>query len=258
MRWNAMIVALGLISLGSNAYAIDWTIGAGVGAAPDYEGSEDYQAVPLWNLRADNLYAPKTYAQILGPTLRSNLLAHENVRIGLSGQYVFKRDDVDNNRVDDLESTDDGVMLGVLLGYDFDLSQDRMVGVEFDARWDVKDDIGGLFTLRAKYQAPFGQDRWLFVGGLETTYATDDYMEEFFEIDAANSARSGLDQFDADAGFKDVGLNASLTYKFTDAWSLTGSATYKRLLNDAEDSPVTDDEGSANQFLAGLLVNYRF
>jgi outer membrane scaffolding protein for murein synthesis (MipA/OmpV family) len=42
------------------ALAIDRTIGAGVGYAPDYEGSADYEAVPLWSLQAAGLYAPTT------------------------------------------------------------------------------------------------------------------------------------------------------------------------------------------------------
>jgi outer membrane scaffolding protein for murein synthesis (MipA/OmpV family) len=34
--------------------------------------------------------------------------------------------------------------------------------------------------------------------------------------------------------------------------------TYARLLGDAEDSPIVDDVGDANQFFGGALINYRF
>src|SRR3954451_9076527 len=33
-----------------------YTLGLGVALAPDYEGSDDYRAAPLWNLRAGNLW----------------------------------------------------------------------------------------------------------------------------------------------------------------------------------------------------------
>jgi outer membrane protein len=33
---------------------------------------------------------------------------------------------------------------------------------------------------------------------------------------------------------------------------------YKRLVGDAEDSPVVDDEGDANQFVAGAFAIYKF
>ncbi len=79
-------------------------------------------------------------------------------------------------------------------------------------------------------------------------------MEAYFEIDAADSARSGLSTFDADSGFKDVGLNLLASFKPWEHWGLMGLASYKRLLDDAEDSPVVDDEGDANQFAgAGFL-----
>ncbi len=37
-----------------------------------------------------------------------------------------------------------------------------------------------------------------------------------------------------------------------------GLLSYKHLLGDAEDSPVVDDEGDANQFSGGILVFYKF
>jgi outer membrane scaffolding protein for murein synthesis (MipA/OmpV family) len=83
-----------------------FTLGAGVGVAPDYEGSDYYEPVPLWNLSVSNLYHPKTYIQVLGPRLRSNFIPDDHWRLGVAGQFIKKRDDVHNDRVDDLESVD--------------------------------------------------------------------------------------------------------------------------------------------------------
>jgi outer membrane protein len=83
-------------------------------------------------------------------------------------------------------------------------------------------------------------------------------MDEFFTINAADSAASGLSTYDADDGFKDVGVNASLTYKFAGNWSTTGILRYTRLVGDAADSPVTDDVGDENQVFAALLINFSF
>ena len=250
-------VMIGVLGFSTGALAVDWTIGAGAGAAPDYEGSDEYEAVPLWNLRAGNLYHPRTYIQILGLDLRSNFVPHDNWRLGLSGKFVMKRDDVENDKVDKLRSTDDGLLLGPLVGYDFMLSGDRVLGLELDSRFDVADEIGGLVTARIKYRAPFGGS-WVFDGGIETTYASGDYMNEFFSINSADSARSGLKVFDAESGMKDVGVNASVTYKFQNGVGITGVARVNQLLSDAEDSPVTDDEGSATQVFGGAMVSYSF
>ena len=253
----AVTSALAVLLSPASAGSVEWTLGLGGGVAPDYEGSENYELVPLWNVKASNLYDPNTYVQVLGPKLNSNFLPDENFRVGLSGQYVAKRNDVENNKVDRLKSTDDGLMLGALLGYDFRLPNDRIWGFEFDPRWDVSDEIGGLFTLRMHYLTPL-EKTMRFRGSIETTYASEDYMDEYFSINAADSARSGLNTYDADAGFKDVTVNASLTYQIAEHWSTTGLVRYTRLVGDAADSPVTDDVGDPNQVFAGVLINFHF
>jgi outer membrane protein len=256
-KWLVLGAAVSIGWAPMSASGVEWTVGLGIGVTPDYQGSEDYEAVPLWNILARDLYDPNTYVNILGPTLRSNFLAHDNFRLGVSGQYVGKRDDVDNSQVDAMKSTDDGLLLGILLGYDFKLSNKRVLGLEVDSRWDTADDIGGLFTLRTYYSTPFGT-AWRFRGAVESTYATDDYMDEYFSVDSRDSTRSGLSTFSADEGFKDVALSASLTYRITGNWSATGTAKYTRLLGDAEDSPVTDTAGDKNQMFGGLIINYSF
>lgn len=254
----AVLAAIGLVALSSNAFAIDWTIGAGVGVAPDYEGSEDYEAVPLLHTTARDLYDPNTYVRFLGNRLSSNFLPDENFRLGLSGQFIGKRNNVDNDQVDALESVNARVFLGVLVGYDLKLPDDQVLGFEFDPRWDPGGNAGGLYTMRVNYAAPFDAGTWKVFGGIESTYASDGYMDEYFGIGGRDSDRSGLDEFDADDGFKDIGLNLGVTYKFFEDWSTTLSGSYKRLLSDAEDSPVTDDVGDADQFFAGLRVDYSF
>ena len=64
------------------ASAVDLRIGLGAGIAPDYEGSDDYTGIPLWNLTVSDLYHPDTFVALVGTSLRSNLLAHPNLQIG--------------------------------------------------------------------------------------------------------------------------------------------------------------------------------
>jgi outer membrane scaffolding protein for murein synthesis (MipA/OmpV family) len=93
---------------------------------------------------------------------------------------------------------------------------------------------------------------------LSTTWADDDYMEEQFGINANNAARSGLDQFNADEGFKDVSFGGQVNYRITDSWSTSFAGQYKLLVEDAADSPIVDDEGSEHQFVLGATVNFHF
>jgi outer membrane scaffolding protein for murein synthesis (MipA/OmpV family) len=83
-------------------------------------------------------------------------------------------------------------------------------------------------------------------------------MENRFGISGGDPDRSGLDTHDADEGFKNASVSGSLTYQLSQKLSLTGLAAFSRLLGDAEDSPIVDDQGSANQLLGGVLLNYTF
>jgi outer membrane protein len=82
-------------------------------------------------------------------------------------------------------------------------------------------------------------------------------MEAYFGVDGRDSARSGLKEYSADSGIKDVGANLTLSYALTQHWGLLGVAAYRRLVGDASDSPITKN-GDENQLYGGLLVNYRF
>jgi MipA family protein len=239
------------------AQGMNFTLGAGAGAAPDYEGSDDYELVPLWNLRIANLYHPSTFVQVIGPRLRSNFLPSDQWRLGLSGQFIKERDDVENDQVDALEKVDPSAMLGVLGGYDFLADPQQHLMLEVEARQDVANDNGFLASVRGLYGGRL-TERWRFDALVGSTWASEDYMSSYFGIDAADAARSGLDQFSADEGFKDVSVAGGLSYRLFERLSVSVLANYTRLIDDAEDSPVVDDAGDENQFFGGALINYTF
>jgi outer membrane scaffolding protein for murein synthesis (MipA/OmpV family) len=234
-----------------------YTFGLGIAFAPDYEGSEDYAAVPLWNLRAGNLYHPDTFVQVVGPVLRSNLLPDDHWRLGISGRYQPDYDNVDNSRVQDIKDTEAAGLLGITVGYDFVAGRGQDVALELDAQYDVANGNGGILTPRLRWQSTFSQ-QLVFGAAIWTTWGSEDYMGNRFSINSGGAARSGLDEYDADSGFKNAALAGTAGYRFTENWSLTGIVGYSRLFSEAADSPIVDDEGDENQFLGGLLVSYSF
>jgi outer membrane protein len=234
-----------------------YTVELGAGVAPEYEGSEDYRFVPLWHLRAQDLYGPTTFVDLFGPRLTSNLVPHPNLRLGPMLQYVPKRGSVDNNRVDDLENVDPALMLGVTGGWDFLAEQERSLGVFAEVRADVANGHGWLVTPGVRGHQALAHG-FSLGGSLTTTWASESYMSDYFGVDETDARRSGLDSENADAGFKDIALSGALTYRFTETFQLGVVARYSRLLGDAADSPIVDDEGNANQFFGGLLVGARF
>ncbi|MFO1068424.1 MAG: MipA/OmpV family protein [Geminicoccaceae bacterium] len=253
---TALALAAGT-ALATPALAVELTLGAGAALAPDYEGSDDYVGVPLWNIRAGNLYGEDTFVQVLGTSLSSNFLPDAHWRLGAAGLYKFDYNNVDNRRVQDVKGTNAAMLLGPTVGYDFLPDREADLAVELDALYDVLNGKGGVVTPRVRGRtvlAPglIGEAR------VSTTWGSADYMGNWFSINNRDSERSGLDSYDADEGFKDVAIGGSMTYRFAERWALVGFAAYSRLLGDAADSPIVDDEGDANQFVTGALVNYTF
>jgi outer membrane scaffolding protein for murein synthesis (MipA/OmpV family) len=62
------------------------------------------------------------------------------------------------------------------------------------------------------------------------------------------SAASGLDAFDADAGFKRVNMTAGGEWKPSEHWMLIGEAGVGRLIGNAADSPITEDKVQTSLF----------
>ena len=229
-----------------------FSVGLGVAALPDYEGSEDYQAVPLLFARAD--WQSGRYIEFMGIRLKANLLASDKWHFGPMARYRGKRDDdVDNDRVSKMSEVDESVEVGVFLKY---VISNCYVGIQ--GAWDVADGHDGFIArLETGYSVSFKEAFRLGIT-LFTTYANDDYMESYFSVTTENRGTSGLALYDADSGLKDVGATFTLGYAPWDHWGITGILGYTRLLGDAEDSPVVDEEGSENQFMGGVMVTYRF
>lgn len=235
----------------------DWQVETGAGAflAPDYEGSDDYEVrpVPILEISWRDRIALTTKG---GPALIGTPVLGENYRVDLGVGYDFGRDEDDNDALQGLGDLDVGAVGLIKASYDFGPAE---LGVE------LAHDLGGdrdgtTATIELGTKRPV-LDRRGFVGfGVDATWASDDYMQNTFGVSAAQSAASGagLRNFDAGAGLKDAGLSALFGYSVTERISVLTMAKYSRLLSDAADSPLVDQEGSANQFSLFLGASYRW
>jgi outer membrane protein len=225
--------------------------GLGFGIVPDYEGSEDYTVVPLPYLSMR--FANNMSVMWIANKATANLVPHRNWMAGPLVEYIRSRADVDNNRVDRMKNVDASLMMGGFVGYRIDRFTFML-----EAMQDVADgNDGAVVRLKGSYHMPINQE-WSALFIVYTSWADNDYMEAYFGVDQADSARSGLKTYDADSGFKDLGFVVPVTYSPYEHWSFMGAVGYKRLVGDAEDSPVVDDAGDANQFIAGAFVIYKF
>lgn len=262
--WRALVGVVALSALSSAALAQppdqepdgeDWEVGLGAMAQiePDYEGSDDYEFVALPFLMVN--YRDLVFLE--GLTLGANAFTwqgprpEDKLQVGPLVRYEFGRDDSDDLR--GMGDVDDAVELGAFISYG---SGPWSTG--FTVFRDVSDSHDGLTAeLSAGHMLSLGP-KLMLSSEISATWADDNYMETFFGVTAAQSARSGMRQYQAESGFNDVGISFDLNYDLTDNWGLTGQVGYKRLLGDAADSPLVEDRGSANQFTAALYVSYEF
>jgi outer membrane protein len=225
MGLMAMLLALFLWVPAADA--AEYSIGGGVGVRPDYEGSSDYEAVPLPAAMAR--FSNGMYIQLLGLNLRANVIPSDMWRLGPVYNYRNKRSDVKNNAVDRMKNISSANELGLFGGLEW---------YGWFLFLDVLKDAGNAYngwyaTLKGGYNWAINRAWMLSMDG-HATYANDDYMQTYFGVSAADAARSGLERYNADGGMKDYGIDLGLNWNFTGSWGLRGIASISRLVGDAD------------------------
>jgi outer membrane scaffolding protein for murein synthesis (MipA/OmpV family) len=239
-------------------------IGLGFGIAPQYEGGDVYKFgfVPFGRFS----YLEHQQYLEFGPNpgsrtyqARLNVLPYEGIELGPMLNYRPGRKRVDNQAVRRLPNIDNGAEAGGFVRYWLPLDLERQrIGVDFSGAADFTNAYDGWWLQPGvTYKAAISESV-SFTGRAYADYADKDYMQTYFGINANQSARSGLRERDADAGFKDVGLTLGINWQFAKHWFTGVSGTYERMIYDAASSPVTRDAGNKNQGSGGVYVGYKF
>ena len=244
----------------ASASDLTWRAALGAGVRPDYEGGDDYEAVPIGALKVkwnENAFVELAGAHGSGgaPRLRVNLVSDAFLQFGPVLQYRLGRKDVHDDRVDALPDVDPTPEAGAFMGFEDETGWTGAV--------TFVNDIGGehdgfLFELMAGYGREVAPGLTLGAS-VASTYASDGYMGAFFTVDADDAPAAGLPPFDADKGFRDVGgqLKAEWMFPGIEHFGLSAVFSYFHLLEDAENSPIVDEAGDADQLFGGLMLVYR-
>lgn len=218
-------------------------LGAGVAVAPTYPGADGYRAhlAPAIHLA----YGPVFFG--LGG-LGVNLYRAAGWRFGVNLMPGRGRDESDDPHLHGLGDVDRTWRGGAFAVY---------FREGYLARASVSTDIGGnhqgsLARFDVYARRPFGDGLVLFAGpGI--TWGDRSYTQTFFGVSAAQSAASGLPQFDAGAGISSARLSAGAVYRLAPRWRLLSSYSYARLTGDAGASPITENR---NQHFVGVSAVY--
>lgn len=220
-------------------------IGAGASYEPEYEGSGDFKVSPIPMIAI-------TYGgwvEVDPRGLSVTVLEHSGFSFAGRVGYETGRDEDDHDMLRGLGDIDFAATVDARVGYNWG-------PVEFYAAVDKtisgSDSLIGTFGM--DYSAPV-TERLILGAGVSATVADDNHMESYFGINAAQSAASGLPQYEAKAGLKRVDFTATATYMVTENWLVRGQAGLGILTGDAADSPIVEEKVQPSVMIG---VGYKF
>ncbi len=246
------------------------TVGVGVAALPDYEGSNDYRITPA----PAAIGTIKGYGFVLaGNQLSVDLIKNTpgpvwDVQAGPIAQLNFNRSalgSIDDRRVRALGKLGVAVELGGYVG----LGKTGVLTSPYDTlsitlgyRHDVSGvHDSGIWSPGITYVTPLSRKAALGV------FASADivergYAQTYYSVSAAQSATSGLPVYTTRGGFKNWTLGAigsySLTGDLLHGIKIVGAGTYGRMTGDIASSPLVAIAGSRDQWLGTIGLAYTF
>ncbi len=234
-------------------FAGDFDVGGFIAVVPKYEGAKEYEVIGF------PIIAPSGYGigndgwvQFRGPEdLRLRVVQFNGFEAGPLAGWRFDRDEDDANRLRGLGDIDGGLVLG---GYAAYRTGAFMPFVSYHHQVSG-DDTGSLLRFGVETTVPLAFTKSV-LATLGTSYADGEYMDTYFSVTPTQAASSvaGLPAYDANAGIKDVYFGLTTDVPLSQDWTLKLSGRYSRLVGDAADSPIVEDE---NQFYGGFGITYR-
>lgn len=236
-------------------------IGVGAAVVPQFEGADEYRFIPFPSLSFEN---DLLTVRNRGLGVEADFIPSPAFGLGpiISYDLGRKPDNIDDPVVSRLREIDGTLRIGgfvetgVPLGGLESLEAGKPVILSARIAGQQATDTDQGFTGTGSLSLIMPMDRWTVGTSISTTYASSDYMNTKFGITPADSAASGLPQYNAQAGFKDVGVGFFTSYKLDENWSVNGVARYSRLIGDAADSPIVQQRGTENQGFVGLSFTY--
>jgi len=235
-------------------------IGLGVGAVPDYRGSDDY----TWGVAPSFRYTlagQERYIELVGNEIRANVVDDARFHIGPLLNYTFGRsDDVDDDQVSRMREIDDTVEVGVFADYVLMRSENLRDRFIVGARLyqDVGNESDGFrANINARYWKMVAKpiDINITVGAY---YQDDDWADHYYGVDADNVGTSGLPFFTADGGVNEYYAILGGVLYLSRNWILAAGIRGAIIAGDPADSPLVDQRGDSTQWIGGIGIGYAF
>jgi outer membrane scaffolding protein for murein synthesis (MipA/OmpV family) len=182
-----------------------------------------------------------------------NIIQNKNLTFGTLVGYYGSREEDDNEALKGLGDIDGGVDGRVFVSVPVGpISLTSMYQRDLSGNHD-----GAIFSVGALFFKPVTPKLRVNLQG-RLNFASENFMNTYFDINLSQSSRSSMTVYDADAGIKDISAFNILIYSLTRHWNVVSFMGLSRLLGDAANSPIVEERGTANQFRFGLGFSYRF
>jgi outer membrane protein len=231
-----------------------WTVTIGVEGAgvPRYEGSDElaFRPRPIFDIRKAgtpaHFHSPREGFGFAFIDLGS-------FRAGPVGRLRYARHEGDSPDLRGLGDVDWAVELGGFAEY-------------WPTHWlrayaEIRQGVGGHHGLVSDIliDAVWPVTTQLTLsGGPRLTLQSAKAVSPYFDVDAAQSAASGLPVYDAGGGVTSWGAGAQARYQWSPQWATYTYVEYQRLTGDVANSPLVSLRGTRDQLQFGVGVTYAF
>nr|WP_309083321.1 MipA/OmpV family protein [Chelativorans sp.] len=232
----------------------DWylTVGAVGLVAPKFEGAERraFTIQPIISLGRQGSSVPFSSRN---DNISLAFIDTQTFRAGIAGKLVFRRD---GDTADELEGLDP-VRFGVEVGGFAEVYPTDWLRIRGEVRRGFRSHEGIVADVAADAFTDLTPTLRLS-GGPRISFASQEYFDAHYGVDAEDAVESGLSRYDPGGGIKSVGAGGALTWQTTEKITTSIFAEYERLMGPAADSSLVEERGSANQLSFGLSATYRF
>jgi outer membrane protein len=259
---SSILAAVAMIALPTGAHAegglFDWIhgdwkliVGATGMVAPDFEGAKDlmFQVSPIISI---GKAGPEARFTSRNDGISFSLYDNGRVRAGAVGKIIFERESED-----DLEGLDP-VRFGAEAGGFAEIYPTDWLRVRGEVRQGIRSHEGIVADIAVDAFKDITPSVRVS-GGPRISFASEDYFEAYYGVNAAESANSGLSEYRPDGGgIKSIGIGGAYDWKATEKLTTSVFSEYSRLMGEAADSSLVKERGSPNQFTIGVSAAYRF
>ncbi len=254
---TAAILALPSAALAEGGGVFDWIhgdwkliVGATGMVAPDFDGAKDlmFQVSPIISL---GKAGPEARFTSRNDGISFSLYDNGSVRAGAAGNIIFERDSDD-----DLAGLDP-VRFGVEIGGFAEIYPTDWLRVRGEVLQGIRSHSGVVADIRVDAFKDITPSVRVS-GGPRISFASADYFESYYGVNATESANSGLSEYHPDGGINSIGVGGAYDWKATEKLTTSVFGEYSRLMGSAADSSLVEERGSPNQFTFGVSAAYRF